>query len=834
MTTRPASAATLRDLQRAQALARADGDADLSRGCVILGAARSGKTTVLDQFASAHPGPVVRLLAAAGGADRVIGDVVGELPDGRSWRAALAEYLRVLDARAAVVVDDAHLLSDDAAAAVQAIAVHHGVPVFLACAPARPGSAAPTAITMLWKDGHVPPRILRDLSFDDAVSYLRVALGREPSPRAVAILLRWAGRDAAAFARTVDASITAGWWRDRHGVAVLTERPRLTPELRAEVGDRISRLPDGVRRVLDVLSVADGIADEATQGWVPTAAVASLCSIDDLIAGEQFAVIEADDCHVRLREPTLAAWARDEGPRIVSGQRSAHLAAAIADCTLPTAGRDAALVLAGELSARSAAPDPDLIRRGAQAALTIGEPGTALRLAEDATASAAPRAGSWAEIHEMNLTERRAADPEPPTPATVTSATVAVELGRWSRGGPAELGPPAPEAAELVRARAAVDPRFGAWSAIVHGLALAARGEVGAVRALLSEARALPVDDALLTMYPDGLEVVLAQLLGETRSACESADLLVERHADAVDRVSAIARLIAGIAYVEAGRYTAATRALHGTSSVLTQQMGLQLAHGTTLQIAAMQRGDPGDTTADPPVTGRTDVLLGVGTTTAAWRLVAAGRVPEAVGLLHDTARQALAQEAILVAALFLETAVRFGTREQAIVPDELRELGDAPDALTRITRLVRYADAWHLGDGAALTRIADEYEAAGALPLAADVAAQGACLLHSAGEKHAAESAVRTAHRLVWQLGSLHSPAQSLPMGGPAAVTGREAEVLALVAESLSTQEIAARLGVSARTVEGHVLRASAKLGAHSRGAAAELWRTRSAGRDR
>ncbi len=53
--------------------------------------------------------------------------------------------------------------------------------------------------------------------------------------------------------------------------------------------------------------------------------------------------------------------------------------------------------------------------------------------------------------------------------------------------------------------------------------------------------------------------------------------------------------------------------------------------------------------------------------------------------------------------------------------------------------------------------------------------------------------------------------------------LTRREREVSRLAADGLSNSEVAAQLGVNIRTVEGHLLRATAKLGVRNRGELAD-----------
>ncbi|WP_102144152.1 helix-turn-helix domain-containing protein [Mycobacterium hubeiense] len=51
-----------------------------------------------------------------------------------------------------------------------------------------------------------------------------------------------------------------------------------------------------------------------------------------------------------------------------------------------------------------------------------------------------------------------------------------------------------------------------------------------------------------------------------------------------------------------------------------------------------------------------------------------------------------------------------------------------------------------------------------------------------------------------------------------PQPFTARQREIISLAAQGLSNREIADRLSMSVRSVEGHVFRASQRVGANSR----------------
>jgi len=75
---------------------------------------------------------------------------------------------------------------------------------------------------------------------------------------------------------------------------------------------------------------------------------------------------------------------------------------------------------------------------------------------------------------------------------------------------------------------------------------------------------------------------------------------------------------------------------------------------------------------------------------------------------------------------------------------------------------------------------------------------------------------AAALAQELAQECGGLCTPAMRTPLGIP--LTGRQRDVIELVAAGLSNRQIAERLVMSVRTVEGHVYRACQRVGASSR----------------
>ena len=109
------------------------------------------------------------------------------------------------------------------------------------------------------------------------------------------------------------------------------------------------------------------------------------------------------------------------------------------------------------------------------------------------------------------------------------------------------------------------------------------------------------------------------------------------------------------------------------------------------------------------------------------------------------------------------------------------------------------------------------QYEAFGDRLAAADAAAQAVVAYQHAGLRGAAMAASATAERLAAECQGAQTPALRAATT-PQPFTARQREIISLAAQGLSNKQIADRLTMSIRSIEGHLFRASQRVGANSR----------------
>ena len=119
--------------------------------------------------------------------------------------------------------------------------------------------------------------------------------------------------------------------------------------------------------------------------------------------------------------------------------------------------------------------------------------------------------------------------------------------------------------------------------------------------------------------------------------------------------------------------------------------------------------------------------------------------------------------------------------------------------------------------DAAGLAAVSQDFERMGDLIAAVDAAAHAAATYRSQDLRGSALGSSTRAEALAEQCGRASTPAlrqasERLPL------TDREREIVMLLGQGLTSPAIAERLGLSVRTVEGHIYRAMVKTGTASR----------------
>lgn len=204
-----------------------------------------------------------------------------------------------------------------------------------------------------------------------------------------------------------------------------------------------------------------------------------------------------------------------------------------------------------------------------------------------------------------------------------------------------------------------------------------------------------------------------------------------------------------------------------------------------------------------------------------AWVAAAQGAVSRAIALAHEAADSAVVSGQLAREVFALHTAVCFGDRTVAGRLTELTTLVDGP----RAPAAAAQAAALAADDGHALLEVSERLERMGDLLAAADAAAQATVAYTQHGLRGSANTAAARAHRLAKDCEDARTPALALA-ARPLPLTTRQREIGALVAQGLSNQQIADRLTMSVRTVEGHIYRAATKLGFTNRAEFAALVR--------
>jgi DNA-binding NarL/FixJ family response regulator len=843
---------------------RQDGPA----GVVLAGAAGVGKTRLVREglTLAEQRGASTRWAVATASARAVpLGAFAATLPalgpdPARLVRQATDALLAGAGKAGVIVgVDDAHLLDELSAVLVHQLVLRRAAGVVLTL---RTGETAPDAVTALWKDGHLPRLELQPLSASETATLVESRL--EGPVDSVAARRLWSiTRGNALYLRQlVDGELESRRLRQVAGVWQWMGKPELSPGLAELLSARIGQLPDAQRDVLEVLAFAEPLG------------VSLLNRLTDPVAVEQVearGLIEVYPdgrrLETRLAHPLYGEVQRERIGTLHARRLRARLASALAATGARRAGdtlRRALLALESDLP-----PDPALLTAAARRSTELGDLALAGRIARDAVAAGGgfePRlllgnALTWSGGPAEADTELAALGSVVRTDAErVQAAIPRVAALAWGLARPAQAeavldavsNTISDDAAglELAGMRSVLDASLGrsvraaeaaagiladprcspaAEEVATWGL-VASSAELGrldgiAERVQRIDARADAFETGLLQAAMIGSSWVRGLLLaGLIDQAAQAAHWYRERCQDTPGVGELLTGTMCGTVAQSRGLVKTAARwfcqvlAANGnwsTPSLLTDLPGvLGMAGEASEARQALQEMtgalNPAHAVLDP------EVFLAGG-----WVAAAEGTVSEAVALARQAAQLAASQHQPAAEVVALHTAVCFGDRTAAERLAELATQVDGP----RAPVAAAHAAALAAGDGIALHAASVQLEQMGVLLLAADAAAQAATVHSRQDRRGSAQAAATRARRLAQACEDARTPAL-VALTAPLPLTSREREIVTLAAGGLSNRQIAERLTLSVRTVEGHLYRACTKIGASDRTELAALLR--------
>ncbi len=831
-------------------------------GIVIAGGAGVGKSRLAREAldAAASTGGVVRWAVGTAsartvplgafaewtggiGADplHLVRTVIGAMTDGPP------------DTKIVVGVDDAQQLDDLSAFVLHQLALRRLATIVVTI---RSGVHVPDAVTALWKDGLLDRLELQPLSRSEADGLLHTVLGG-PLDRVDARRIWRLTRGNALYLRhVVEEERAAGRLCSTEGMWRWTGDPVVSPGLSELIDAQIGALGSAVSDVLDVLSVGEPL---------DTAVLAQLADREAIEEAESRGLVAVDRADTqmaaRLAHPLYGEVRRARaGPirlRRLRGLVAAGLATA-GDGDMQDTVRRAVLSLDSDL-----APEPEFYIRAAHGAMGLSDLALAERLAQAAVAAGG---GPPAQlVHAQALSLRcdgdkaedalariPTADLPPPLLARIVIVRAANML--WTLGRPADaesildtatagstpevreslsgfrtiylasLGRPLEAIENAASLNVAGMPDLIAmlttWGLVIALGDVGRADEVGPI-ARKGLALADRSSEASFQRFVLTDTFVGALLLAGRIAEAETVAALINRHAsDHPGLPHLFGAAIAGRAALGAGKIGTARHLLHqavtGFTAAGDPTAGYRYLLGYT-QTLAMSGDNAAAATALRELDARRHPGFGYlepeHALARAWVSAAQGALTEAVATARRAAEYAATHDQFAWEVVCLQTATQFGDRTTAPRLAELATTVEGP----RAPVTAQFAASLAVHDGAGLHTASMQFEAMGDRLAAADAAAHAAIAYRHHDLRGSAITSTARSERLAKECGCATTPAireasQPLPL------TAREREIAALIAAGLSNNEIAERLSVSVRTIEGHLYRAKAKTGTRSR----------------
>ncbi|MHC9293156.1 LuxR C-terminal-related transcriptional regulator [Mycobacterium sp. LTG2003] len=850
---------------------------DGSRGVVLAGPAGVGKTALARALADELESdgcPMRFVLGTETGQAVPFGAFhhALKLPDAHEPTVMLAAAHQALSSEPnlVIVVDDAQHLDPLSALLVQQLAVHGSTKLIVTI---RSGESTSDAVTALWKEQLLLRLDIEPFTRAQTAELVSTVLDGDVDDRAVGELHRFSSGSPLYLRGVLMAAISDGVLVRDHDRWRLRGQLRPSADLHELVASRLDTLADDERDVVEVVSTAEVLDWDV---------LLAMCGPDALARAERRGVVQvtSDATHTLVQpgHPIVGEVARRRCPVGRERQINTLLAQHLSDHLRATGNGPATDVraqiqLARIMTRADVAPDTSSITDAAASAVTmsnlvLGEELAGFSLAHGGGVHAAivlADAISWQGRGQEAEDLLAQHEPDPDDELAVArwgclrAANLFFGCGRLE---------PARSVLEVVRERVGSDqmlslvvsmevafaffsgdlpaaialgtqalstdmlPTATVWTALATAGALALSGRFGEVSAaVVAGERAAEHCES----GPQRYSLALADVLAGTGSGqLDSAQRVCDRYAATTagaKQADAIVSALTGKVELSRGRLSAACETLQ--ASVWTMSDGLPpgwlMLVASWLAQAEAARGNVDAAAAalaraEAAYGPQVDVFVPELELARSWLAATTGETSMAQQHAHRAAQIAGACGMRAVELVALHTALRFGDRSHHARIQQLAGQLDCPlaDAIAMHSRGL----AEH--DGALLTHATEDFEHLGALILAGDAAAHAAREHARAGHRGSELEAGTRAHWLASQCGAV-TPALRCA-ADPLPLTDREWEIANLVGVGLSNRQIADRLCLSVRTVDGHLYRMFAKLGVEDRDQLSRLVRFRPA----
>ncbi len=774
----------------------------------------------------------------------------GSMPDvGRLINSFVAQQRQ---GKVLIGVDDAHLLDGLSAHVVHQLAQTRGPRLVVTL---RTGEAEPDAVTALWKDGLLARLDLEPLSEAGTRSLIESTLDGAVDARSAQRFWKLTGGNALFLRQLLTDQITAGRMRQVAGVWMWDDRVAVSQNITDMVGRQLGELSEGVALVVDTLSQCEPLAVDV------------LCNVadrSDLEAAEQMRLVTVErsgnERMARLAHPLFGELRRAGAGEMYLSRIRGKLAQGLgekADADMQSTVRRALLTLESDL-----APDPELFVDAARFAMTLLDLDLADRFAAAAVAAGAAEAPG---VQVMNLVLRGRGDDAEKFLKEITSdssedthrwSTVRAANLIWTLGRPADAaailddlaaGPESPtEQASRVAVEACVDAVYGrcelaaekataaldsqqlgdfhammAAFALVMALGALGRGdELAAVADRALDRASTSFQTAHLRFWFGGVFARACRLTGRIDDCAKVAKLMADSVNDVPGLAYANLVFLLGQSDLMRGDLPGAVKLLHEALAGVEHHgitTGLRPATCFALTEAHAKLGESAEANAaleearanvpDTYVYMHTALAVATG-----WALAAGGYLSDAVAAVRDAAAKARDRGQPTHELACLQVAAQWGDSSMS---ERARELAGEL-SLPLADAVARHAESLAAKDGEGLLAASNDYRAIGDRAAAADSAAQAAVAFSQSQQRRRRLYAAAIAQGLSDECGGLSTPALRSPTGHP--LTERQREIVELAVAGMSNKDIAKKLFMSVRSVEGHLYRACQRVGANSR----------------